>query len=241
MLEIIIAIFYQPFLNALVLVYWALGHVMADPDMGVAVIVFTVLIRILLLPLSIASNKSEDEKRVIGRKYQELREKYENNEPLVFQKKKRELIQEHQPTIRFEFINLAVQLVIAIILWRVFTHGLEGEDLHLLYSWIPNVTLPFNLTFLHLVDLTKPSLMMNFLSSSLMFVVETLSLTFSPIPPSKEDRLVQFLLPVIVFVYLYTMPAGKKFFVVTTLAISILMMMTREIGGLIELSRSQRK
>ncbi len=238
MLNLIITIFYQPFLNALVLVYWALDQVMKEPDMGIAVIIFTVLIRIFLLPLTIASTQSEDERRLIGREFEEIRRHYEDSEPLVFQQKKKELIEKYRPTIRFEFINLTIQVIIAVILWRIFGEGLAGKDLHLLYDWMPEVDLPFNLTFLGKIDLTKPSLLMNFLSSSLLFLVETLNLTFSPIPPSREDRLVQFLLPILVFFYLFRMPAGKKFFIVVTLIISTIIILVRETRNLYKLAQS---
>jgi len=240
MWSLLIAIFYQPFLNALVLIYWALGYMMEHPDMGVAVIVFTFFVRLLLFPLTIAATQSEDERRKIGRKFADIQEKYKSSEPLKFRQLRGELVREHQSSVRFEAVNLLIQVTIAVILWRVFGQGLVGADLHLIYSWMPVVEMPFQLTAFG-IDLTHPSLLMNLLSSALLFLLETLQLSFSPLPPTSQDRALQFLLPVIVFAYLYNMPAGKKFFVVTTLAISVVMILSREVGGLFALARTAKK
>lgn len=240
MTDLLVAIFYQPFINALVLIYDLLARVLEHPDMGIAVIVFSLLIRFALLPLTLASTQSEDDRRLIGREFDVIEEKYKSSEPLKFQAEKKKLIQKNRSTVSFEIINLVIQIIIALILWRIFTKGLEGEDLHLLYSWMPKVTEPFNLTFLGKIDLTKPSLLMNLISSALMFLVETLNIMFSPLPPTRQDRMVQFLLPVIVFLYLYTMPAGKKFFVVTTLVFSLVFIMIREIRHVVHLAGAKR-
>jgi membrane protein insertase Oxa1/YidC/SpoIIIJ len=240
MFNLVIAIFYQPFLNALVFIYWVLDNYFHTADMGIAVIIFTVLIRIALLPLTIASTETEEEARKIGIKYDELLKIY-RDEPLNLEKEKKRLINDHKSTVQFEAINIAIQLIIAVILWRVFGQGLMGEDLHLIYSWMPSVETPFNLTFLGIIELTQPSFIMNIMSSGLLFIVESLSLAFSPLPPNRQERAMQFLLPIVAFIYLYTMPAGKKFFVVTTLIFSIVFIFIREIGHTLHLVFNKNK
>ncbi len=232
MTDLLITIFYQPFLNALVLVYEGITKIFPGADMGIAVIVFSLLIRFALLPLTLASTQSEEDRLRIGRSYHDLEKKYKHDEPLKFVALKNELIKSNKSTIRFEIINLVIQLSIALILWRVFSNGLTGDDLHLLYSWVPAQTEPFNLTFLGKIDLTQPSILLNLISAALMFLDETLNITFSILPPTREDRIAQFLLPPIVFLYLYTMPAGKKLFIITTLTFSIIFIFFREIHNL---------
>ena len=59
--QLFMNIIYQPFLNVLVFFYWLDGIITrGHPDMGVAVILLTIIIRILLLPMSLAEDKSED-------------------------------------------------------------------------------------------------------------------------------------------------------------------------------------
>lgn len=239
MIELIIAIFYQPFLNALVFSYWLLGRFTDSPDMGVAVIILTVFIRILLLPLSLAATESEEEHIKIGREYEELEKRYAQSEPIKFQSQKQKLVTSNKRMVVFEAVNLSIQVGIAIILWFVFSNGLTGEGLHLIYDFMPSVDQPFNLMFLGTIDLTHSSLMLNLLSASLLFVVETLSITFSPIPPTNREHLVQVLLPILTFAYLYTMPAGKKLFIIATLVFSIIFIFIREINRTFALSRAK--
>jgi len=239
MVDLIVAVFYQPFLDALVYSYWLLGKVMENPDMGVAVILFTIFIRILLLPLSMASTQSEEERIKIGRDFEDLEKKYARSEPLKFTLEKRKLVSTNKNIVVFEALNLGIQFGIAIILWFVFSHGLSGDGLHLLYSWMPEIEQPFNLMFLGTIDLTKSSVMLNLLSSALLFVVETLNISFSPIPPTNREHLVQVLLPVMTFVYLFTMPAGKKLFVITTLLFSIMFIFIREIHHTVVLAKAR--
>jgi len=241
MIELIIAIFYQPFLNALVYMYYLLGKVMENPDMGLAVILFTLLIRVLLLPLAIKSTESEEERRKIGTDYAEIEERYATSEPLKFQELKKKLVTINKSTVVFEGINIGIQLAIAVILWFVFSNGLTGEGLHLLYDWMPEIEQPFNLMFMGTIDLTHPNVMLNLLSAALLFVVETLNITFSPIPPTRRDYLVQFLLPTETFIYLYTMPAGKKLFVITTLIVSIIFIFVREIKHISNLAQEKKR
>lgn len=235
-MDILITLFYQPFFNVLVLTYELLEQYTGITDMGIAVIVFTLFIRFLLLPLTLASQESEDAKRKIGHEYERIRSLYKSSEPLKYQEEKTKLARQHGKTVKFEILNLAIQIGIALILWRIFSTGIKGQDLHLLYDFVPRPELPFNLTFLDEVDLTEPSLLMNILTVALLFIAETISLTFSPLPPSRKERIIQVLLPLGAFIYLYTMPAGKKLFLVTTLIITIFIMLLRETKQIVSLA-----
>lgn len=235
--NILVTAFYQPFFNILVLTYELLARYAGVIDMGIAVIVFTLLIRLLLLPLTLASQESEDVKRKIGREYERIKDRFKSSEPLKYQEEKTKLAKTHSGAVKFEILNLAIQIGIALILWRIFSTGIKGQDLHLLYDFVPRPDLPFKLAFLGEIDLTEPSLLMNTLTAVLLFTAETLSLMFSPLPPSRKERIIQILLPLGAFTYLYTMPAGKKLFLITTLTVTILIMLLREVKQVVSLAR----
>lgn len=234
-----IRLLYQPFFNLLVLSYEALNRFMPNPDMGIAVILFTISLRILLLPLSLSSGESEDEKRRVGLEYERVQKKYAD-EPIKQQEARQKLIRQHHRLVRAEIFDLGIQVAIALMLWRIFGSGLEGADLHFLYKFVPRPHLPFNLTFWGSIDLTKPSLTLNIISSVLLFLTETLSLMFTAYPIMRNDRLVQIVLPVAVFIYLYNMPAGKKLFIITTLIITILIILFKEIRHILHLWRNEQ-
>jgi membrane protein insertase Oxa1/YidC/SpoIIIJ len=230
---------YQFFFNLLILFYEALGKIIENPDMGIAVICLSLFVRILLLPLALSSRSSEEEKERIGRQYAEIKRKHKTSDPLRFKKEKELLIRSENRTIRAEMVNLGIQVLIALILLRVFATGLKGEDMHLLYSWVPQPQMPLNLVFMDTIDLTTPSLQLNILTSVLLFVVEILQVLFSPWEPTRTDRLMQIIVPVGVFIYLYTMPSGKKLFIITSLTFSIALMLLLEAWELMKLSRKK--
>ena len=60
---------YTPFFNILVGLYALLGAISPDlADMGIAVIIFSIIVRILTFPLTIAGERSEEEKQKIDQK-----------------------------------------------------------------------------------------------------------------------------------------------------------------------------
>lgn len=221
--QVFILLIYQPLFNILVGFYWLLGKLSENPDMGVAVILLTILVRILLLPLSLAGDSSEKERREIARKLKELEEEYANDQD-GFQKARKKLFRKNRRVVAGEMISLIIQVTIALSLWRVFALGLVGKDLHLIYKFMPQVDFPFNLNFLGRYSLNEPHWQLNLLQSVLIFVLETFSLVTSPYPVSRNEVVrMQLTLPVISFVIFSMMPAGKKLFVIVTLCFSIVL------------------
>lgn len=214
---------YQPFFNILLFFYWILDKVtQGHPDMGIAVILLTILIRIILLPLSLAGDKSEVERRAITSRLKELEEIYADD-PISYRRERKQLLRTNSKVFIGELVSLAVQVAITLMLWRIFATGLEGADEHLIYSFMPDdIHTPFNLVFLGRFDLAHTSVFLNLLQSFLIFVLETLLIYTSPYPPEKGEVVrLQLVLPVVSFFVFMFLPAGKKVFIITTLIFSI--------------------
>lgn len=222
MFSLFTLLIYQPFFNILVFFYWMLDLVTGgNPDMGIAVILLTILIRVLMLPLSFAGMRTEDERREIAKQINELEDKY-RSEPVIYQTEKKKIFKTNSRIFIAEGVNLAIQVGIALMLWRIFNTGLKGEDIHLLYSFMPKVDLPFNLVFLGRFDLTHTNVVLNLIQSFLLFLLETLMAYTSPYPTTKGQVVrLQLVLPVVSFLVFMALPAGKKLFVITTLLFSI--------------------
>lgn len=222
--DIFVNFIYQPFFNILLFFYWGLGFLtQGHPDMGIAVILLTILIRILLLPLSLAGDKSEKERRAIASKIKELEVAF-SHDPITFRQQKKKLIHGSKSVFIGEFVSLLVQVGISLMLYKIFTTGLEGADTHLIYSFMPDIPQPFNLVFLNRFDLAHTNFTLNLLQSILIFVLETLSIYTSPYPPEKGEVVrLQLILPIVSFFVFMFFPAGKKLFVITALAFSIVL------------------
>lgn len=220
---------YQPFLNLLVTIYIGLDYLTGgNADMGVAVIIFTIALRIFLLPLSLSSERTEAERYEIEEKLKQINKTF-RNDPVRKKQETKKLLRGNKRVLLLEGINLSIQIAIALMLYRIFAKGLLGDDFNLIYPALPQVTESFNLVFLAKFDLTKPNLFLNFLQSLAIFTVESLSMFTSPFPVTRKDVIrLQIFLPVVSFLIFAYLPAGKKLFIITTLSFSIMLIIVRQ-------------
>ena len=221
---------YQPFFNILIFLYWLVGQVNAGiPDMGIAVIIFALVIRIILLPLTLHGDKSAAEKRAISLQIKQLRKIYPHD-PVKLGQEHRRIMRSNPGAIISEGITIAIQFIIILMLYRIFTTGLEGADLHLLYPFAPKVEQPINLMFLGRFDLSHTNIFLNIVQSLLIFTIEALSIVTSPHISSKRDFVyLCIILPTVSFLIFMGLPSGKKVFIITTLCFSIAVMIFKQL------------
>jgi len=219
---------YQPFLNLLVLIYWLILKIPGVPhDMGIAVIIFTLIVRLIMLPNSLKNHKKEVDRHQVMNKLEELEQMY-SHDPIKYKEEYRKYMRSNSSLLSSEGIDLFIQTLIIIMCWRLFATGLEGADLHLLYHWLPNVPQPFNLVFINQFDLTQPNVTLNIMQASGIFILEGIHLITTPFPVSKSDVVrLEIFLPVVSYIYFSFMPSGKKLFMITTLAFSIVVVLAR--------------
>lgn len=227
-MSLLTTILYQPFFNLLVFFYYLLEQIPGfEPDMGIAVILLTITIRILMLPLTIASTRTKTERHQIEKSVKKIRQAT-HLPPDKSKSEVKKILRSNRRVVISEGINFVIQMIIFFILYRIFTTGLLGEDLHLLYDFMPPVHTPFNLLFLGRFDLTHTNLTLNLIQSLVILAVEAINLFDSPFPVDRND-IVRYLitLPIASFVIFMFLPAGKKLFIITTLAFSFFYTLTR--------------
>ncbi len=213
---------YQPFFNVLVGLYLLLEKINPDlADMGIAVIIFSVVVRLILLPLTIAGERSEEDKLKIVEKVNEAKRLY-SHEPIRLKAEIKAIMRGNTMSVIATSVNLAIGLAIILMLYRIFTTGLGGADFHLLYSFIPQPG-SINLLFLGKYDLTHTNFTLNLIQSLMIFVVEVLAALRSPVPVSRKDKaLLQIVLPLGSFIIFMFLPSGKKIFMISSLSFSAL-------------------
>ena len=225
-----ITFIYQPFFNLLVGTYMILDSVThGNADMGMAVIIFTIIFRILWMPVSLASGRSYKEKAAIAKKVAKYEETY-RSDPVMRKNKIKDLFKGNKRIVIISGFNILLQTLIALMLWRVFARGLKGQDLHMLYSFIPEIKEPFNLVFNGKYDLTRPNWTLNIIQALVIFVYEALTALFSTETKyRREVVMAQFILPLMSLAIFAMMPAGKKLFIIVTLCFSIVQISIRQL------------
>ena len=170
-------IFYIPFYNLLIFFSW-----LTNGSVGWSIVLLTVLIRLILLPSSLKAAKSATKMQTLQPKMNEIKEKYKGD-----QKKQNEemmrLYKEEGASPFGACLPLLIQLPILLILYRVFTAGLDTSRYNLLYSFTPH---PETLQPIFLgINLAKPDLWVLPILAGVMQLI--LSLMSMPKPVKNKD------------------------------------------------------
>lgn len=163
MSEIFNVIFYQPILNLLIFLY----NIVPGRDIGLAIIIMTAAIKLILLPLSKQSIKSQKALQELQPKIDEIKKKYANNKEeqgrAMMELYKREKVNPFSSCL-----PLLIQLPFLWAVFMVFRDGLNGQSLNLVYPFIsrPEFINPVSLGF---VNLAKPNAVLAVLAGLAQF------------------------------------------------------------------------
>ena len=163
MSQIFNLIFYQPILNLLVFLY----NIVPGHDIGLAIIIMTVIIKLILLPLSKQSIKSQKSLQELQPKIDEIKKKYANNKEEQG-RAMMQLYKEEKVNPFSSCLPLLIQLPFLWAVFMVFRAGLSGKSLDLVYSFIhrPEIINTMSLGF---IDLAKPNVILAVLAGLAQF------------------------------------------------------------------------
>lgn len=213
MLGIYYSIIYEPILNLLVYLY----NILPGQDIGLAIILVTLVIRFILAPFTHKSLKSQKAMNALQPKLNELREKHKNDREGQA-KAMMDLYKEHKINPLSSCLPLLVQLPILIALYQVLDRALKG-NLSGLYSFVvnPGTVDPF---LLNLIDLSKPNFIFAILAGVAQFWQSRMMLPQNSTDPTAKMMNIQMLyvLPIISIVIAWRLPAGLPlYWIITTL------------------------
>jgi len=128
-------------------------------DAGVIIIIFTIIVKLILLPLSIKASKAQIEMKGTEKDLQVIKEKYKNNKEEQ-SRKTMEYYKEKGINPFASIFVLIIQLPILIGLYRVFIKsGLPQINTSLLYSFVgPPVAI--NMIFLGFINISEKSILL---------------------------------------------------------------------------------
>lgn len=213
-------IIYKPLFNALIVLY----KYVAFGDFGLAIILLTIIIRLILYPLFYKSFENQIKLQKIQPIIKKIHHDHKHNREEQA-RKLMELYKQHKVNPFSGFILILVQLPILIALYRIFLTGITPEALKNLYSFI---TPPSNITssFLGLINLAERSIVVVALAAVAQYVQGRLSLTHTKTEQetsaSKVSKQMVFIGPALTSVILLSLPSAVGLYWLTTSLFSII-------------------
>ncbi len=208
---------YEPILNLLVWLY----NTIPGQDMGVVIILVTIVIRVILAPFMHKSLKGQREMSALQPRLAEIREKHKGDRAEQT-KALTEFYKENNVNPFSSCLPILIQLPILIALYHVFSKALNG-NLDGLYAFVYNPGL-LNHDLLGIVDLTNPNIwfaivagVAQFWQSWMMYQVQKKQ-GYQDETMKAMSMPTLFILPLVSIYIAWRLPAGLPlYWIVTTL------------------------
>ncbi len=221
---------YYPLFNLMVFFY----NIIPGHDIGIAIIMLTLLVRFVLYPVNTKAIKSQKQLQEIQPKMKEVQAKYKNDKEKQA-KALMELYQKHKINPMSGCFPILIQFPILIALYWVFLNGFKDESLSILYTFISN---PGHIDpmFIGLVNLSETNIVLAFIAGILQYFQTKMIMGNKKEEDKKENKKEKtpeektqdfaqsmskqmiYLMPVLTFVFAMSFPSGLAlYWAVTTL------------------------
>jgi YidC/Oxa1 family membrane protein insertase len=209
-------IFYQPILNLLVFIYNTIpGH-----DIGLAIIILTVVIKVILYPLSKKSLEGQRSLQNLQPKLEEIKKKFAGDKEGQ-SKAMMELYKQEKVNPLSSCLPLLIQLPFFWAIFRVFRDELSGKAIALVYSFVhnPGMLNPIAFGFL---DFSKPHIALAILAGVSQYVQAKMMPMKSPAistGDSKSEAMMStmnkqmlYFMPALTVFICLSLPSGLAFY-----------------------------
>lgn len=166
-------IFYEPIYNALVF----LVNVTPGGDIGLAIILLTIIIKFILLPLHRKAIVSQIRLKQLEPKINEIKEKYTDKQEQAA--KTFELYKQEKINPLSGCLPILIQLPIIFALYKVFLNGFDFTSIENLYSFV-KAPETININFLGVFDLGARNLFLAVLAGITQFFQIDLAVKRNP-------------------------------------------------------------
>ncbi|OGL72475.1 hypothetical protein A3C96_01045 [Candidatus Uhrbacteria bacterium RIFCSPHIGHO2_02_FULL_60_10] len=206
------AIFYRPIFNLLI----GLVNVIPGHDIGLAIIVLTILIKAVLWPLSARALKQQRELQSLQPKVDEIKKQYAGNKDEMG-KRLMELYSKEKVNPLSSCLPLLIQLPVFIALYSALSHGLKSSGFDLLYPFVsdPGTLDP---KLFGLVPLADPNYVLAILSGITQFFQARMMVTKQQpkkVPGAQDEQMMvamnkqmMYTMPVLTTFIAWKLPGG---------------------------------
>ncbi|MFA5736673.1 MAG: YidC/Oxa1 family membrane protein insertase [Candidatus Paceibacterota bacterium] len=217
---------FNPLYNILIIII----NLIPGGDIGLAIIILTILIKLLILPIYIKSIRTQVKMKEIEPKLKEVKRKYEKDLPEQ-SKQIMELYKENKVNPFSSFLVLLIQLPIILALFYVFRDSLVVHQ-DIIYSFV-SIPEKINPQFLGLIDISmNKNVVLAILTGLTQFIQVQLTMPKPKnkkiSPQSKEqptfggdfarsmDIQVRYVMPFIISFIAWQLPAAISLYWITS-------------------------
>ncbi|MDO8424673.1 MAG: YidC/Oxa1 family membrane protein insertase, partial [bacterium] len=210
-----------PLFNAVILIYLYLP----GQDFGLAVIILTLLIKLVLYPLGVQAIRSQKGLSQLQPRMKEIQEKFKNDKEQQ-SKAMMEFYKKEKINPFSGCLPLLIQFPLLIGLYQVFWKGFGETQLKFLYSFVPNPG-QIDMSFLGIMDLGQASIVLAVLTGVAQFFQGKMmeAKQKSPAGSSDMSQMMQkqmiYFLPIFTVFILWRLPAAVALYWLTTTLFTI--------------------
>jgi YidC/Oxa1 family membrane protein insertase len=224
--NIFVIIFYQPILNLLIWIY----NVIPGHDIGLAIIGLTLIVKLILYPLSKKSLEGQKSLQNLQPKLDAIKKRYVNDKEGQ-SKAMMELYRQEKVNPLSSCLPLLIQLPFFWAIFRVFRDELSGKATTLLYAFVPHPG-ALNPVAFSFVDFSKPNIVLAILAGVSQFVqakMMPMKQIKTKDPGAKDENMMAamnkqmlYFMPIFTIFICLSLPSGLAFywFVSTLLTIA---------------------
>ncbi len=203
-------VFYQPIYNVLIF----LTAKLPSHDLGFAIILLTILIRLILLAPSQKALKSQKKMQELQPKLEAIKEKHKGNQQMI-STETMALWKEHKVNPFGSCLPLLIQFPVLIALFYVVQTGLNPDNAYLLYpGFVTVVFSQIHTNFLGILELTKRNAyVLPLIVGLFQFVQMKMTLKKAPTAGKKSEmdmanNMMIYIMPVMIALFTASTPAG---------------------------------
>lgn len=198
-------VFYRPLLNGLVF----LTNILPQHDLGLAIILLTIIIKFVTFPLTHSMIKTQKAMKIIEPEMKKIYAAKKNKEDQA--KALMELYKAHGINPLSGFFALLIQFPILFALFKVFQGSVLANSSHV-YSFL-HVSSNINSLFLGLIELGSPSVPISFFAAISQYLQMKFATPPGTAPGTAEtQKIMAYVLPVVIFTIGFSMPAAVSLY-----------------------------
>ena len=211
------AIIITPILSLLIWLY----NTVAFQDLGIAIILLTVCIRLILFPIFQKSAKYQVVMKTIQPKIQEIQKQYKGDQ-MKQTEEMMALYKSHNMNPFSGFFYLLIQIPILIGVYQIFLNDLNAKGLELIYSFITKPD-PLHTSLLGLIDLSQRSILLVGIAAGLQYIQGVMNLPqkANNSTADRTARMMVYVGPILTIVIFGNLPAAVSLYWAITSLFSV--------------------